>query len=63
LIAIGSGVGVLAVRLVKGDAPARASVVIGVAGSFAAISTVLGSPIAAAFLLMVVSGLGGPLLG
>jgi H+/Cl- antiporter ClcA len=63
LIAIGSGIGVLAVRLIKRDAPARASVVIGVAGSFAAISTLLGSPILGAFLLMEVSGLGGPLLG
>jgi H+/Cl- antiporter ClcA len=63
LIAIGSGVGVLAVHLIKRDAPAQASMVIGVAGSFAAISTLLGSPILGAFLLMEVSGLGGPLLG
>jgi len=35
---------------------------IGGAGSFAAISTVLGSPITGAFLLMEVSGLGGALL-
>src|SRR6266516_762070 len=63
LIAIGSGLGVLAVRLIKRDAPRMASVVIGVAGSFAAISTLLGSPIVGAFLLMEVSGLGGPLLG
>ena len=62
-IAIGSGLGVLAVHLIKRDAPAQASVVIGVAGSFAAISTLLGSPIVGAFLLMEVSGLGGPLLG
>src|SRR5262249_1545846 len=32
-------------------------------GSFAAISTLLGSPLAGAFLLMETSGLGGPLLG
>ena len=63
LIAIGSGLAVLAVRLVKKDAPAQASVVIGAAGSFAAISTLLGSPILGAFLLMEVAGLGGPLLG
>ena len=37
--------------------------VIGAAGSFAAVSTLLGSPIVGAFLLMEVSGLGGPLLG
>ena len=63
LIAIGSGLGVLAVHLIKRDAPAQATMVIGAAGSFAAISTLLGSPIVGAFLMMEVSGLGGPLLG
>jgi H+/Cl- antiporter ClcA len=63
LIAIGSGMGVLAVHLAKKDAPAQASVVIGAAGSFAAISTLLGSPLPGAFLLMEVAGLAGPLLG
>jgi chloride channel protein, CIC family len=63
LIAVGSGLGVLAVHLIKRDAPAQASMVIGAAGSFAAISTLLGSPIVGAFLMMEVSGLGGPLLG
>jgi len=60
LIAIGSGLGVLAVHLVKRDAPAMAAVVIGGAGSFAAIATLLGSPLVGAFLLMEVIGLGGP---
>ena len=63
LIAIGSGLGVLAIHLLKRDAPPMAVVVLGVAGSFAAISTLLGSPIVGAFLLMEVAGLGGPLLG
>lgn len=63
LIAIGSGLGVLAVHLVKKDAPPMAAVVIGAAGSFAAISTLLGSPIVGAFLLMEASGLAGPLMG
>ena len=63
LIAIGSGMGILAVHLIKRDAPQTAMAVIGAAGSFAAISTLFGSPIAAAFLLMEVSGLGGPMLG
>lgn len=63
LIAIGSGFAVLAVHLIKKDAPAQASVVIGAAGSFAAVSTLLGSPLLGAFLLMEVAGLGGPLLG
>jgi H+/Cl- antiporter ClcA len=43
LIAIGSGLGVLAVHLAK-DAPRQAVMVIGAAGSFAAISTLLGRP-------------------
>jgi H+/Cl- antiporter ClcA len=63
LIAIGSGLGVLAVHLLKKDAPPMAAVVVGVAGSFAAVSTLLGSPIVGAFLLMEVAGLGGALLG
>ena len=63
LIAIGSGLGVLAVHLVKKDAPPMAAVVIGAAGSFAAIATLLGSPIVGAFLLMEASGLAGPLMG
>ena len=62
LIAIGSGLGVLAVHLFKRDAPPMAVVVIGVAGSFAAIATLLGSPIVGAFLLMEMAGLGGPMM-
>ena len=60
MIAIGTGLGVLAVHLVKRDAPPMAAMVIGAAGSFAAIATLLGSPLVGAFLLMEVAGLGGP---
>jgi H+/Cl- antiporter ClcA len=63
LIAIGSGLGILAVHLVKKDAPAQAIAVIGAAGSFAAISTLFGSPLVGAFLLMEIAGLAGPMLG
>jgi H+/Cl- antiporter ClcA len=63
LIAIGGGLGVLAVHLAKKDAPPTAAVVMAAAGSFAAISTLFGSPIAGAFLLMEAAGLGGPMLG
>lgn len=63
LIAIGSGMGVLAVHLIKRDAPAMAAMVIGGAGSFAAVATLLGSPLAGAFLLMEAAGLGGALMG
>jgi H+/Cl- antiporter ClcA len=63
LIAIGGGIAALAVHLVKKDAPEQATVVIGAAGSFAAISTLLGSPILGAFLLMEVAGIAGPMIG
>ena len=63
LIAIGGGLGALAVHLAKKDAPPTAALVISSAGSFAAISALLGSPVVGAFLLMEASGLGGPILG
>jgi chloride channel protein, CIC family len=62
LIAIGGGLGALAVRLAKRDAPPRTAAVMGAAGSFAAISALLGSPILGAFLLMEATGLGGATL-
>jgi H+/Cl- antiporter ClcA len=63
LILLGSGLGVLAVRLAARDAPDKATAVIAAAGSFAAISSLLGSPLVGAFLLLEASGLGGPMLG
>ncbi|HYA51432.1 MAG TPA: chloride channel protein, partial [Streptosporangiaceae bacterium] len=64
LIAIGGGLGVLVTRLNRRRAAPRQAVqVLGATGSFAAISTLLGSPIIGAFLLMEASGLGGPMLG
>ena len=63
LIAIGGGLGALAIHLLRRDARPQAVALIGAAGSFAAISTLLGSPIVAAFLLMEAAGLGGALLG
>jgi len=63
LIAMGSGLGVLAVKLAARDAPPRAAAVMAATGSFAAISSLLGSPLIGAFLLLEASGLGGPMLG
>lgn len=63
LIAVGSGLGVLAIHLLRRDAPTQAVAVIAAASSFAAISTLLISPLAAAFLLMEAAGIGGPMLG
>jgi H+/Cl- antiporter ClcA len=62
LIALGGGLGVIAVRLVKRDAPPRTSAVVAAAGSFAAIATLFGSPLLGAFLLMEASGLAGAML-
>jgi hypothetical protein len=53
----------LAGRLARRDVPAQATAVVAASGSFAAISTLLGSPLLGAFLLMEASGLGGPTLG
>jgi len=63
LIAIGSGLGMLAVRLAAGDAPDTAGAVIAASGSFAAIATLMGSPLLGAFLLLEAAGLAGPMVG
>jgi len=63
LIALGAGLAGSAVRLARRDVPAQATAVVAASGSFAAISTLLGSPLLGAFLLMEASGLGGPTLG
>ena len=63
LIAIGSGVAVLGARLARPNAPAGTTALVGAAGSFAAVSTLFGSPLLGAFLLMEVSGLGAGMLG
>jgi len=59
LIAIGGGLGALAVSLAKKDAPPMALTIMAAAGSFAAISTLLGSPLLGAFLIMEAAGVGG----
>ena len=61
---LGSGLAVLATKAARRrPVPAQGVRVLGAAGSFAAISTLLGSPITGAFLLMEASGLGGPMMG
>ena len=59
LIALGGGLGICAIRLVKRDAPDRVTAMVAAAGSFASISTLFGSPLLGAFLLMEASGIGG----
>jgi H+/Cl- antiporter ClcA len=59
LIAIGGGLAALTVRLANRDAPPMALMMMASAGSFAAISTLLGSPVLGAFLIMEIAGVSG----
>ena len=59
LIALGGGLAYLAVSLAGRDVPAPAAAVVAATGSFAAISTLFGTPLAAAFLLLEASAVGG----
>jgi H+/Cl- antiporter ClcA len=63
LIAIGSGLAVLALRAGRREQPARAMALVASVGSFAAIATLLGSPLVGAFMLMEIIGLSGAMLG
>ncbi|MFG3116172.1 chloride channel protein [Streptomyces sp. NPDC048197] len=63
LIALGGGLAAGAARLTGRRTDAGTVAAVGAAGSFAAISALLGSPLLGAFLLMEVSGLAGPMLG
>ena len=62
LIALGSGLAILAVRLVKKDAPDQAMAVLAASAAFAAIATIFGSPVIGAIILIEAAGLGGAML-
>jgi H+/Cl- antiporter ClcA len=62
LIALGGGLAAWLLHLIRRAAPAQASTLVAAAGTFAAISTLLGSPLLAALLLMEMAGLGGAAL-
>jgi H+/Cl- antiporter ClcA len=59
LIALGGGLGLLAVRLLRSDAPPDLASLVGAAGTFSAVSFLFGSPVIAAVLLIEATGLGG----
>lgn len=59
LIALGAGLAVLALDLSKRDLGKQTVMVLGAVGSFAAVSTLLGSPLLGAFLMLEVVGIGG----
>lgn len=62
LIALGGGLAAWAVSRARSPAASQVQTVVAAAGSFAAIATLLGSPIVGAFLLMEATGLGGAVL-
>ena len=57
LIALGAGLGLLAIRLVRRDTPAQGQAVIAASGSFAAMAMIFSSPIIAAVILIEALGL------
>jgi chloride channel protein, CIC family len=62
LIALGTGLALLAVQLSRRDVPEQAGLVLAAAASFAALSTIFGSPIVGAVIIIEAAGLGGPTL-
>jgi len=62
LIALGTGLAVLSVRLAKKDASDQVLGLMAAAASFAAISSLFGSPVIGAVILIEAAGLGGPTL-
>jgi hypothetical protein len=63
LIALGSGLGAFAVLRLQKGAPPNAVMLMATAGSFAAVSTLLGNPLIGAFLLLEAAGIAGSMLG
>jgi chloride channel protein, CIC family len=59
LLALGGGLGILAVRSARADAPSNVVTVLSAAGAFAAMSFLFEAPLIAAVLLIEATGLGG----
>jgi H+/Cl- antiporter ClcA len=62
MIALGAGLGYVAIRSAAKEAPDTVVTVVAAAGSFAAVSFLFSSPLAAAVLLIEATGIGGPRL-
>ena len=62
LIGLATGLAILAVRLARKDAPDQVLALLAAAAAFAAVSSLFGSPIVAAVIIIEASGLGGPTL-
>jgi len=59
LIALGGGTALLTIKLARRQMPQQAVLIIGAAGSFAAVSFIFASPLIAAVLLIEATGIGG----
>jgi H+/Cl- antiporter ClcA len=62
LIALGSALGLISIRLLRRDAPDQVQTIVAAAGTFAAMSLIFASPLIAAVILIEATGLGGPRL-
>jgi len=62
LIALGSGLGLISIRLVRRGSPTQVQTVVAAAGTFAALSFIFASPLIAAVILIEATGIGGPRL-
>jgi H+/Cl- antiporter ClcA len=62
LLALGSGVALSLVALVRRDVPIQARHVLAAAGTFAALATIFGSPVIGTVIIIEAAGLGGPML-
>jgi H+/Cl- antiporter ClcA len=60
LIALGAGVATLLILVARRDAPPQTLMLVGAAGSFAAVSFIFDSPLIAAVLLIEAAAIGGP---
>ena len=59
LIALGGGLAILAVRLVRKELPDQVMAVLAASAAFAALATIFGSPVIGAVILIEAAGLGG----
>ena len=60
LLALGGGLGILAIQLVRRDAPPQLVTVLAASGSLAALSFIFESPVIAAVIIIEAAGIGGP---
>jgi len=60
LIALGSGLAVLLIKLAKRDTPPQALMIIAAAGAFTTLSFIFNSPLIAAVVMIEAAGIGGP---